>query len=83
MIFPAYVKAAAFGICEVRQAKIVKGQNHFLLGGYESPRVLRRLQILREWSHEQVKQVFPRSTRARRAHGARASQRVSIPMVGN
>ncbi|MCG3201462.1 MAG: hypothetical protein NFCOHLIN_01332 [Gammaproteobacteria bacterium] len=25
---------------------------------FESPRVLRRLQLLREWSHEQVKQVF-------------------------
>jgi len=27
--------------------------------GGESPRVLRRLQPLRRWSHEQVKQVFP------------------------
>jgi len=25
----------------------------------EPPRVLRRLQHLREWSYEQVKQVFP------------------------
>ena len=25
----------------------------------ESPRVLRRLLILREWSHEQIKQIFP------------------------
>jgi hypothetical protein len=25
----------------------------------ESPWVLRRLQLLREWSHEQVEQVFP------------------------
>jgi len=28
----------------------------------ESHRVLRRLQFLREWSHEQEQQVFPRST---------------------
>ena len=28
----------------------------------ESPRVLRRLQHLREWSHEKIKQVFPRGT---------------------
>jgi len=27
--------------------------------GTESPRVLRRLQPLRRWSHEQIKQVFP------------------------
>lgn len=27
----------------------------------ESPRDLWRLQLLREWSYEQVKQVFPRS----------------------
>lgn len=25
----------------------------------ESPRVLRRLQLLREWSHEQSNKVFP------------------------
>jgi transposase len=25
----------------------------------ESPRVLRRLRLLREWSHEQVHEVFP------------------------
>ncbi len=29
---------------------------------HESPRVLRRLQLLRRWSHEQVKEVLPRST---------------------
>ncbi len=39
----------------------------------ESPRVLRRLQILREWSHEQIESFFPRSSRARSADGARAS----------
>ena len=37
----------------------------------ESPRVLRRLQHLRRWSHEKVNEVFPRSPRARCAHGAR------------
>src|SRR3546814_4107224 len=30
----------------------------------EPPRDLRRLQLLREWSHEQDKHVFPRGARA-------------------
>jgi len=47
-------------------------------GRYESPRVLRRLQLLRRWSHEEIKQVFPRSARTRFAHGAGAPWRVSI-----
>ncbi|RBB32374.1 hypothetical protein DPV79_38680 [Burkholderia reimsis] len=40
----------------------------------EPPRVLWRLQLLREWSHEQeAKQVFPGSPRARSAPGTRAA----------
>jgi len=40
----------------------------------EPPRVLWRLQLLREWSHEQEgKQVFPGSPRARSAPGTRAA----------
>jgi filamentous hemagglutinin len=39
-------------------------------GKSEPPRVFRRLQPLREWSHEQVKQVFPRNARTGRANGA-------------
>ena len=41
---------------------------------YESPRVSRRLLNLRRWSHEEINEVLPRSPRARRAHGARASR---------
>lgn len=41
---------------------------------FEPPRVLWRLQLLREWSHEQeAKQVFPGSPRARSAPGTRAA----------
>ncbi len=41
---------------------------------FEPPRVLWRLQLLREWSHEQEgNQVFPGSPRARSASGARAA----------
>ena len=41
---------------------------------FEPPRVLRRLQILREWSHEQNKKIFPRSKRTSSPSGTRASQ---------
>jgi taurine dioxygenase len=44
----------------------------------EPPRVLRRLQHLRRWSYDQVKQVLTRGPRARRAHGAGASSRLPI-----
>jgi hypothetical protein len=36
----------------------------------EPPRILRRLLSLRNWSHEQIKQIFPRSSRTRRSDGA-------------
>ena len=40
----------------------------------EPPRILWRLQLLREWSHEQeAQQVFPGSPRARSAPGTRAA----------
>ncbi|MBA3595489.1 MAG: LysE family translocator, partial [Polaromonas sp.] len=42
---------------------------------FESPRELRRLQPLRRWSHEEIKQVFPRSTRTRGPYGAGAPRR--------
>ena len=45
----------------------------------ESPRLLRRLQTLRRWSHEQeIKSFFTRGSRACSAHGARAQFRVSV-----
>jgi hypothetical protein len=48
--------------------------------GFESLRVLRRLQPLREWSHEQDEQIFPRSPRACGAAGAGTPRRVSVPV---
>ncbi|MHB8938961.1 MAG: TonB-dependent receptor, partial [Thiobacillus sp.] len=41
---------------------------------FEPPRILRRLQLLRRWSHEETRKVFPRSPRARRASGHRVPQ---------
>jgi hypothetical protein len=35
----------------------------------ESHRVSRRLQFLREWCHEKINSVFPRSPRTCCAHG--------------
>jgi hypothetical protein len=45
----------------------------------ESPRVLRRLQTLRRWSHEQeIESFFTRNACTRCAHGAGASWRVPL-----
>jgi peptide/nickel transport system permease protein len=44
----------------------------------ESPRILRRLKSLRGLSHEEVKQVFTRSSRARSADGAGAPRGVPV-----
>jgi Uncharacterized protein conserved in bacteria (DUF2345) len=44
----------------------------------ESPRILRRLQSLRGWSHEEDKEVLTRGTRARSANGFRSPRRVPI-----
>lgn len=44
--------------------------------GTEPPRVLRRLQHLRRWSYDQVKQVLTRGPRACRTHGAGAPSRL-------
>jgi len=41
--------------------RIIQNKLHYAVSGQtaESPRVLRRLQLLREWSYEQAKQIFP------------------------
>jgi hypothetical protein len=49
----------------------------------ESPRILRRLQPLRRWSHEQeIKQVFTRGPGTRRTAGPRASGGVPLTVGG-
>jgi mannose-6-phosphate isomerase-like protein (cupin superfamily) len=49
----------------------------------EPPRELRRLQRLRRWSHDKVKQVLTRGPRARRAHGAGAPRRLPLAVVSH
>ena len=49
------------------------GVTPLLMGCLESPRLLRRLQTLRRWSHEQeIKSFFTRGPRTRCSLGARA-----------
>jgi hypothetical protein len=49
----------------------------------ESPRLSRRLPLLRGWSHDQANEVFPRGARACGSDGAGTSARTRIAMVGD
>ena len=49
----------------------------------ESPRVLRRLQLLREWSHEEINQIFPGSPGTRSSDGAGAPEGLPLAMGGH
>jgi len=72
------VTAKVLGIPKVSLDNWVKLSAKGLLKG-ESPRVLRRLQTLRRWSHEQeIESFFTRNARTRCAHGAGASWRVPL-----
>jgi hypothetical protein len=42
-------------LIDIRTLEVIGGS----LPRIEAPRVLRRLQLLRRWSHEQVKEVLP------------------------
>src|SRR5690606_2211873 len=46
--------------------------------GFESPRVCRRLQPLRDWGHETGKEVLPRGAGAGGSDGVRARERVLL-----
>ena len=62
-----YSQAFALGIVNwVEEALLNDGR----VIEVESPRELRRLHYLREWSHEQDEQILPGSQRSRRTAGA-------------
>jgi hypothetical protein len=49
----------------------------------EPPRVFRRLQILRGWSHENDEEIFPGSTGADSSHGAGEPGRIRVTVGGD
>lgn len=64
-------------------ARVVQHECDHLDGILESPRVLRRLQHLREWSHEEIEQVFTRDSGTRCTDGPGARQGLPIPVGDN
>ena len=59
VMVPTELGAPSIRVCDVPKALADESFERVGWAQRESPRVLRRLQPLRRWSHEQVKQVFP------------------------
>ncbi|HCC4915113.1 TPA: KilA-N domain-containing protein [Pseudomonas aeruginosa] len=78
----AYIEALARHLNTSDSRDLIRGQRGRGGGTWlhpklaEPPRVLRRLQHLRRWSYDQVKQVLTRGPRACRTHGAGAPSRL-------
>ena len=59
------------------------GRKRNFTGESEPPRVSRRLQLLRGWSHDKTKQVFTGGKRARSADGFRPAGSARISVVSD
>src|SRR5690606_23496794 len=74
-----YVRLSPNRMTGIREALIAtSGRVHYMSGGNEPPWVCRRLQPLRDWSHDESEKVLPRGAGAGGSDGVRARERVLL-----
>ncbi|WP_370456334.1 IS4 family transposase [Salinisphaera sp. Q1T1-3] len=81
----AAVKPESLGVCDITRSRptscyLVRTRRR---PRATPPRVRRRLQLLRDWSHETKQTICPGSARAGGANGIRSSERVRLAVGGD